>query len=88
AHDLGAVRSAYPDAPLQGNVDNALLRTGTPEQVASATKRCIDACAHHAHVLNLGHGIFKDTPVENVEALIATARTHRAEAPTPIGDAP
>ena len=37
-HDLAAARRDYPQLVFQGNVDEELLRTGTPEQVAEATR--------------------------------------------------
>src|SRR5207237_5702659 len=35
-HDLAAARRDYPHLVLQGNVDEELLRSGTPEQVYAA----------------------------------------------------
>src|SRR5262249_45632631 len=40
-HDLAAARRQYPNLVFQGNVDEKVLRTGTPEQVAEATRRCL-----------------------------------------------
>src|SRR5205814_1457990 len=54
-HDLAAARGNYPNVTFQGNVDEEILRTGTPEQVAQATKRCLDAGGHHRHIVNLNH---------------------------------
>jgi uroporphyrinogen decarboxylase len=42
-HDLAQARRDYPHLVLQGNVDEELLRTGTPDQVAEATRRCVAA---------------------------------------------
>lgn len=56
---------------LQGNLDPLALY-GTPESVRSAVKNIIDQYGQHpGHVFNLGHGIDKDTPIPNVEALVA-----------------
>ena len=38
-HDLAAARRDYPHLVFQGNVDEEVLRTGTPEQVAAAMRR-------------------------------------------------
>src|SRR5207248_1098480 len=38
-HDLAEARRLYPRLSFQGNVDEGLLRTGTPGQVAEATRR-------------------------------------------------
>ena len=37
-HDLAAARRTYPHLVFQGNVDEEVLRAGTPEQVAEATR--------------------------------------------------
>ena len=59
---------------VQGNVDNQLLLNGSSESVRESTMRCIRDGGHRGHVLNLGHGVLKDTPVANVRAMIDTAR--------------
>jgi uroporphyrinogen decarboxylase len=41
SHDLAAAWRDYPDLVFQGNVDQELLRSGTPQQVARATRRCL-----------------------------------------------
>lgn len=60
---------------LQGNVDNELLRHGPAEQITSAVQECIEAGGHHGHILNLNHGILKDTPFENVRRFIDVAKS-------------
>jgi uroporphyrinogen decarboxylase len=56
-------------------VDEELLRTGTPEQVAEATRRCVRAGGGHRHIVNLSHGVDRATPVANFEAYIRAARS-------------
>lgn len=73
-HDLAAARQKYPQLVFQGNVDEEILRTGTPEQVAEATRRCRDAGGGHHHIINLNHGVDRDTPVANFEAYIRAAK--------------
>jgi uroporphyrinogen decarboxylase len=78
--DLASVRSrAGGRVAVQGNVDNRLVRDGTPEEVERAVRRCLRAGRHHGHVLNMSHGLFKDTPVENVVRLIQTCHEVRLE---------
>lgn len=60
---------------LQGNVDNEILRSGSLEQVEEAVAKCIRAGGHRGHILNLNHGVLKDTPVEHVQRLIETCKT-------------
>jgi uroporphyrinogen decarboxylase len=59
---------------FQGNVAEKLLRDGTPEQVAEATRRCLAAGGGHRHILNLSHGCDKAMPVANFEAFIRAAQ--------------
>jgi uroporphyrinogen decarboxylase len=73
-HDLAAARRDYPHLVFQGNVDEELLRTGTPEQVAAATRACVAAGGGHRHIVNLNHGVDRDTPVTNFEAYVRAAR--------------
>jgi uroporphyrinogen decarboxylase len=73
-HDLAAARREYPHLVFQGNVDEALLRTGTPEQVAAATRACVAAGGGRRHLVNLNHGLDRDTPVANFEAYVRAAR--------------
>lgn len=73
-HDLAAARRDYPDLAFQGNVDERLLRQGTPNQVAEATRRCLAAGGGHRHIINLSHGVDRHTPVENFEAFVHAAK--------------
>jgi uroporphyrinogen decarboxylase len=76
-HDLAGARRTYPELVFQGNVDEKLLRSGTPEQVAEATRRCLTAGGGRRHIVNLSHGVDRDTPVANFEAYVRAARTGR-----------
>jgi uroporphyrinogen decarboxylase len=73
-HDLAAARRTYPQLAFQGNVDEELLRAGTPEQVAEATWRCVAAGGGRRHIVNLNHGVDRATPVANFEAYVRAAR--------------
>jgi uroporphyrinogen decarboxylase len=73
-HDLAAARQTYPQLVFQGNVDEALLRSGTPEQVAEATRRCVAAGGGQRHIVNLNHGVDRQTPVINFEAYVQAVR--------------
>lgn len=68
-HLLGSRRA------VQGNVSNRLLADASPEDVEAAARRCIEAGGHRGHILNLGHGLLENTPVENVIRLIETAHS-------------
>lgn len=73
-HDLAAARQQYPHLSFQGNVDEELLRAGTPEQVAEATRRCVAAGGGQRHIVNLSHGCDRAMPVANFEAYIRAAK--------------
>jgi uroporphyrinogen decarboxylase len=73
-HDLAAARREYPHLVFQGNVNEDVLREGTPEQVAAEVRACLRAGGGHRHILNLNHGVDKETPVANFEAYIRAAK--------------
>lgn len=66
-----------PDGmPVQGNLDPLLLLAGGDELETQAV-RILDCFAGRPHVFNLGHGIDKETPIENVERLLSIIRNWR-----------
>lgn len=73
-HDLATARREYPRLVFQGNVDEELLRSGSPAQVAEATRRCVAAGGGQRHIVNLNHGVDRSTPVANFEAYIAAVK--------------
>jgi uroporphyrinogen decarboxylase len=72
-HDLAAARQEYPQLVFQGNVDQQLLQTGTPEEVFEATQRCLQEGGGRHHILNLNHGVDRRTPVTSFEAYVRAA---------------
>jgi uroporphyrinogen decarboxylase len=73
-HDLAAARRDYPNLVFQGNVDEELLRSGTPQQVYEATRQCKEAGGGQRHIINLSHGCDRTMPVANFEAFIKAAK--------------
>jgi uroporphyrinogen decarboxylase len=72
--DLAALRKTLgPKIALQGNVDPAVL-LGPPGKIREATLSALGALDGIGHILNLGHGIFKQTPVENARLFIETGQ--------------
>lgn len=59
---------------LQGNVDPNIL-LGPEAGVVQAARDCIAQTGGVGHILNLGHGILPDTPVENAATFIRTGQT-------------
>lgn len=69
-------REIEPTVCLMGNFDPMLLRDGTAEDVAAATEALVAANAGDGpYVFNTGEGIMRDTPYDNVKAMLSTART-------------
>jgi uroporphyrinogen decarboxylase len=73
-HDLAFLRRQYPEQTFQGNVDEKLLRSGTPEQVYEATRRCVAAGEGRRHIVNLSHGCDRTMPVVNFEAFVRAVK--------------
>jgi uroporphyrinogen decarboxylase len=73
-HDLAAARREYPHLVFQGNVDEEVLRTGTPEQVTAAVRECVAAGSGERHIVNLNHGVDKGTPVANFETYVRAVK--------------
>ena len=70
--DLGALRERVgPAKALQGNLDPAVLLAG-PEVTRRETRRLLARLPARGHVVNLGHGITPEAPLESVQALIET----------------
>ncbi len=71
--DVADARAELGDVPVQGNLDPAHL-FGDPADVRRRTREVIAEAGDAGHILNLGHGVDKDTPVENVRAFVETAK--------------
>ena len=75
--DLAAARSRVGDrVALQGNLDPAVLLT-TPEIVAAEATKVLQSfgAGNTGHVFNLGHGVSRFTPPENISVLVDTVHT-------------
>lgn len=68
---------------LQGNVDNRILVDGPPDRIDEAVRRCIAAGQHTGHILNLNHGILRQTPFENACRFIEAAKRTVIEPQSP-----
>jgi uroporphyrinogen decarboxylase len=70
--DMAAARAKLGEQPVQGNLDPSHL-FGDPAFVRERTREVIEAAGPEGHILNLGHGVHKNTPVASVEAFVETA---------------
>jgi uroporphyrinogen-III decarboxylase len=63
-----------PRICTKGNLDLGLLRDGTAEQVADATRKMVEAVRGFAHIFSTADAVLPNTPVENYIAFVRTAR--------------
>lgn len=64
------------DVAVQGNLDPIAL-FAPPEKIELMVKEILDRVGNRpGHIFNLGHGIQKETPVENVIALVEAVHKH------------
>ncbi|MGB8473711.1 MAG: uroporphyrinogen decarboxylase [Candidatus Acidiferrum sp.] len=83
--DMHALRQQLgPRIALQGNIDPAVL-LGPPEQIRRATQEAMAALGGAGHILNLGHGILQQTPVENARLFIQTGQQTLLQEAHPAG---
>jgi uroporphyrinogen decarboxylase len=81
--DLAQLREKWGDrVAVQGNVDpNVLL--ASPEAIVDSVSSALRQTKGRGHVLNLGHGILPETPVENALAFIRAGQSARIEDASP-----
>jgi uroporphyrinogen decarboxylase len=68
-----ASRELASGLPVQGNHDPLALIAGG-DQMRDSVRRIVDAFRDRPHIFNLGHGIVPDTPIDNVERLVALVK--------------
>lgn len=64
--DIRAARTQLGNMPVQGNLDPVVL-LGSESLIRDRTMDIIRSAGSTGHILNLGHGIHRLTPVENVQ---------------------
>ncbi|HZJ47984.1 MAG TPA: uroporphyrinogen decarboxylase [Acidimicrobiia bacterium] len=65
------------DVAIQGNLDPAVLLTD-PDRIRDAVNELLArTTGRHGHIVNLGHGIDRHTPLENVAALVNAVKEAR-----------
>ncbi len=76
--DLADARAQLgPDQPVQGNLDPAVL-FAPADEIRRQAKAVLDANAgRNGFIFNLGHGVFKETPVEHVRTLVDFVHEYR-----------
>jgi uroporphyrinogen decarboxylase len=61
---------------IQGNIDPVYL-LGNAETLKRKIIQTLDHLHCNQYIFNLGHGIIKETPIENVELLVSTIREYK-----------
>jgi uroporphyrinogen decarboxylase len=74
--DLRTARAQLPGRALQGNLDPAVLYADRSTLAAEA-QRILRSGLGGAHIFNLGHGIWPDTPIDAVAHLIETVHAFK-----------
>jgi uroporphyrinogen decarboxylase len=72
---------------LQGNIDNRLLVDGPSSRIEAAVRECVRVGGSRGHILNLGHGLLKETPFEHVRLLIDTCKATCVDASADVVEA-
>jgi uroporphyrinogen decarboxylase len=75
--DLREMRArAKNEVAIQGNFDPAKLYA-SPQMIREETKKMIEAAGGSpGYIVNLGHGILEDIPVENAQAFVDAAKDY------------
>ena len=74
--DLGAARAALgTGVAVQGNLDPSAL-FAPAEAIEARVAEILRAAGGPGHVFNLGHGIYPETPIEGVQAMLAAVAKH------------
>lgn len=64
-----------PKVALQGNLDPAIL-FARPESIVSTTRNILKQLGGKGHILNLGHGILPNTPIEAAQSFVRTGQEY------------
>ena len=79
--DLASVKEqlAGRRVALQGNLDPALMLS-TPEAIQAGVRAVLESYGDGpGHIFNLGHGIDKTTPIENMQALVEAVHHYSSQ---------
>jgi uroporphyrinogen decarboxylase len=71
-----AAKHLQPLLPVQGNLDPIMLLTD-PGTIEENVLHIMNSFKDGAFIVNLGHGILPETPVEHVECLVEAVRSWR-----------
>jgi uroporphyrinogen decarboxylase len=74
--DLAQARHIFPgDMAIQGNLDPSLLTCLSPGELSCKTRQMLEKMrGRPGYLVNLGHGVPPDAPLENIAAVVETVR--------------
>jgi uroporphyrinogen decarboxylase len=75
--DLPELQKRYPQRAVQGNLEPAILTAG-PKATRAAAEELLATTAARGHIVNLGHGILPQTPLDSVAALVDVVHSEAA----------
>ena len=64
------------DKTLQGNLDPCLLYADM-NNIKKETIKMLETFGPKRHIANLGHGVYPDTPLDNVKCFVDTVKEFR-----------
>ncbi|MEM9325627.1 MAG: uroporphyrinogen decarboxylase [Bacteroidota bacterium] len=73
--DVATAMDLLPNKTLQGNLDPCALY-GEFDDIRKATEHMLATYGSHPHIANLGHGVYPDTPPDNVKCFIETVKSY------------
>lgn len=73
--DIQESRALIPNKTLQGNLDPCALY-GTFDQIRAEVKKMVNAFGTQRYIANLGHGVYPDTPPDNVRCFIDAVKEY------------
>ncbi len=71
-------RHLSPGICTKGNIDLGLLRNGSAEEVADATRAILDATRGYRHIVGTADAVLPGTPMENIRSMVKTAKEWQA----------
>jgi len=69
------IRQNAPNKTLQGNFDPAILYSN-PSHIKKSALQMIEKFGDQRYIANLGHGVYPDTPLDNVKCFVDTVKAY------------
>lgn len=72
----GEARRVFTGKTLQGNLDPCVLYAGK-KVIGEAVRRMCEQFGSQSYIANLGHGLYPDTPADNVKYFVEAVKNYR-----------